>query len=264
MAEHTKISWCDSTQNFWVGCEKIGPACDDCYAEKWAIRAGRPELWQGTRARTKTWKDSLSWEVNHETFYAVHKRRQRVFTCSLADFLDNAVPPEWRIDAWVQIRVCQHLEWFIVSKRLPNLLKMLPPDWGPANYRHIVIIATSVTQAEYDRDKERLKSLKRLFPWLRVGLSMEPLIEQIDMGEPWPVDWVIVGGESGVINARKCLPEWAAQIGAWCQANGTPFHFKQVGHNSTGWPGRITGKGDTPAEWPKELRVQQFPRAIAA
>ena len=44
----------------------------------------------------------------------------------------------------------------------------------------------------------------------------------------WPVDWVIVGGESGP-NARPMHPNWARGIRDQCQAAGVPFFFKQWG-----------------------------------
>ena len=33
MAEVTNIAWCDSTWNPWIGCQKVSPGCDNCYAE---------------------------------------------------------------------------------------------------------------------------------------------------------------------------------------------------------------------------------------
>ena len=33
MAEQTHISWADATFNPWIGCTKVSPACDGCYAE---------------------------------------------------------------------------------------------------------------------------------------------------------------------------------------------------------------------------------------
>ena len=33
MAETTGIAWTDSTFNPWIGCTKVGPGCDHCYAE---------------------------------------------------------------------------------------------------------------------------------------------------------------------------------------------------------------------------------------
>src|SRR3546814_4993129 len=32
--EGTGISWCDLTLNPWIGCTKVSPACDHCYAEE--------------------------------------------------------------------------------------------------------------------------------------------------------------------------------------------------------------------------------------
>lgn len=33
MGEQTKISWTDSTCNFWSGCTKVSAGCANCYAE---------------------------------------------------------------------------------------------------------------------------------------------------------------------------------------------------------------------------------------
>ena len=34
MAEKTNIEWCDATFNPWMGCTRVSPACDDCYAAR--------------------------------------------------------------------------------------------------------------------------------------------------------------------------------------------------------------------------------------
>ncbi|MGE8449681.1 MAG: DUF5131 family protein, partial [Pseudomonadales bacterium] len=33
MSENSKIEWTDATFNPWIGCTKVSPACDHCYAE---------------------------------------------------------------------------------------------------------------------------------------------------------------------------------------------------------------------------------------
>lgn len=33
MAAESKIEWTDSTFSPWIGCTKVSPACDHCYAE---------------------------------------------------------------------------------------------------------------------------------------------------------------------------------------------------------------------------------------
>lgn len=264
MAEKTDISWADSSQNFWVGCEKVGPGCHGCYAEKWAARSGHPELWQGERRRTKTWGDMRKWQKNSAKFQAEHGRRQRVFLNSLSDFYDKAIDRQWRADGWAEIKAAPDLDIYLVTKRVSNIAKMLPPDWGP-DYCHIVQIITVVNQAEASRDVPRLVEMKRKFPWLRIGLSIEPMIGRIFIpGELLrEIDWVIVGGESGG-NARPMDPSWAISLLSHCMTFGVPFHFKQSGSNHKHWPGEIAGAGDYPAEWPEVLRVREWPKIMEA
>ncbi len=64
MAE-TKIEWADYTFNAWIGCTKVSPACNNCYA--WAdfdVRKGRA-AWgpNGTRSVTadSNWKNPVKW-----------------------------------------------------------------------------------------------------------------------------------------------------------------------------------------------------------
>lgn len=51
-----------------------------------------------------------------------------------------------------------------------------------------------------------------------------------------PLDWIIVGGESGP-GARPMHPDWARQIRDACAAAGVAFHFKQHGAwvSTEGW-----------------------------
>lgn len=106
------------------------------------------------------------------------------------------------------------------------------------------------------------------------------------IGGQWQmgVDWIIVGGESGG-NARPFEVRWARDLIRQCKSKHTAVFVKQMGSNPVlvdeeereGWgPGvRISGHalnagpavvrcsnraGADPDEWPKNLRVQQFPR----
>lgn len=83
------------------------------------------------------------------------------------------------------------------------------------------------------------------------------------------IDWVICGGESGS-KARPFDLAWARSLRDQCAAAGVPFFMKQVGDKAGRYfgaekPGhfnRIVFKahhGADPAEWPADLRVQQFP-----
>ena len=39
MAQSSEIEWTDATWNPVTGCTKIGPGCDNCYAERFAERS---------------------------------------------------------------------------------------------------------------------------------------------------------------------------------------------------------------------------------
>jgi hypothetical protein len=63
MAEVSAISWTDATFNPWIGCTKVSPACDHCYAERDNSRRGWVPGWGPgiPRKRTKTWGEPLKW-----------------------------------------------------------------------------------------------------------------------------------------------------------------------------------------------------------
>lgn len=73
------------------------------------------------------------------------------------------------------------------------------------------------------------------------------------------VDWVVVGGESGLPGEaiRPMRLEWATTIVEQCAAAGVPSHFKQLGHLLADELG-IPGKGADPALWP-EPWPQEYP-----
>lgn len=183
MAENTKIEWCDSTFNPWTGCTKVGPGCDNCYAEGWAKRSGIVQWGPGAeRRRTSAanWRKPLQWNAKPffecvacgwrgERFLVhfdgdqcphcctvgdIKPARRRVFCASLADVFDNEVPVEWRADLFDLIQATPNLDWLLVTKRIGNAGRMLA-DGIPAN---VWLGITVVNQAEADRDIPKLLS----------------------------------------------------------------------------------------------------------
>lgn len=246
----TKIEWADFSWNPWVGCEKVSPACDHCYAEGWAKRSGNPELWNGDRRRTSAanWRQPRKWDREA----AAAGERKRVFCASLADVFDNQADPLWRAELWALIRECPNLDWLLLTKRPQNIRKMLPPNWWNG-WPNVWLGTTCENQEEANRR----------IPWLLLPpaairfLSCEPLLGPIDLNridasmlnlgeidaldhEIAPgIDWVIAGGESGP-GARPMHPAWARDLRDQCAEALIPFFFKQWGE----WgPGQlIVGK----------------------
>jgi len=153
MAAQTDIGWTDSTHNHWLGCTKISPACENCYAEalmdkrmhraEWG--AGKPRVLTSEANRHKPlqwsrlpfyecadcgWRGSKAEEFGSVSIngdpvgFCTHKNlipaRRRVFCSSLADVFDNEVPAEWLADLLDLIRRTPNLDWMLLTKRIGN------------------------------------------------------------------------------------------------------------------------------------------------
>lgn len=239
MAENTGIEWTDTTVNFWWGCAKVGPGCENCYAETWAKRF-REELWgAGVPRRKITGAVKLLYRLHNDypawTTAYINDRNltpcRRVFIQSMSDLFDLDVPLEWFAEAWKAITACHWLYIQIVTKRVSVIEKRLAEIGGtwPA---HAGLIITVTSQEEADRDIPRLLALMTAFniPW--IGLSCEPLLGPIVLPEAFLTlgrrAWVIVGGESGP-KARPAHPDWVRSLRDQCIPTGVAFHFKQWG-----------------------------------
>lgn len=218
MAEQSAISWTDATYNPWIGCTKVSPGCDHCYAARDNERRKWVSAWGAERRRTKTAGAVRKWNKDA----GISGKPLRVFCASLADVFDNEVPQEWRDDLWLLIRETPHLRWLLLTKRIGNAPRMLP-KWWPLP--HVGLMATMINQPEFDRDYDKLAAV----PAAWHGISMEPLLGPIDIGAARP-DWIITGGESGP-GYRFTNPDWVRSLRDQCAANGIAFHHKQWGGN---------------------------------
>jgi protein gp37 len=231
--ENSKISWTEHTFNPWIGCRHVSPECDHCYADRMVtVRMDRDF---GKVQRSKTWKHPLKWNreatstgywttENGVRRYVELGRRPRVFCASLTDFfLQDA--DGWRPEAWELIRECTNLDWLILTKRPKLAASRLPADWRQG-WPHVWIGTTcGCVRSEY-----RLDELRALPAVVRF-VSAEPLLESMAQMNLTGINWLIVGGESGVSRAdggpRPMLDKWAIELRDKCAAEGVGFFFKQ-------------------------------------
>lgn len=250
MGDVTTISWSQATWNPWIGCQKVGPGCDHCYAEARDIRFDGGMHWGPGAPRRRTapanWRKPYRW--NRLAMEA--GVRTRVFCASLADIFDNAVDPEWRRDAAAVIRDTPHLDWMLLTKRIGLVNRMIESDFGGELPRNVWMGASVVNQEEADRDIAKLLEVDAAIRWL----SMEPLIEQvtIDPAQMRKLDMIVVGGESGR-GARRMSLDWARDLLGQAREGGTAFHFKQM------------SQADRPEDYsefkafPTDLQVRELP-----
>lgn len=234
MAENSGISWTDNTFNPWIGCTKVSPACDFCYAETWDKRFNG-ERWGAKAPRTRTkiqnWNKVRKWNrVATET-----GAKPIVFSASLADIFDNhrSIEPTWREDFWSLVKETPALSWMLLTKRPQNIARFLPDDWGNG-YSNVAIGASAENQEEADR---RIPVLLEVPAACRF-LSMEPLLGPVEIPRSalgaTKIAYLITGGESGS-KARASDPNWFRSVRDQALAANVGFHFKQWGeYGATG------------------------------
>ena len=218
--------------------------------------------------------------------------RPRVFP-SLCDPFDREVSERWFADFLDLVAATPYLDWLLLTKRPENWLERMEAAilWGKAG-KELAIrwrrdeppcnvwMGVSVE----DQASAELRILKLMdIPTRLRFLSVEPLLGMVDLVQLWrstisapPVDWVIVGGESGPA-ARWVKVSWIERVVRDCRAARIPVFVKQLGrdprdgslccHGCTHegpHPIKLKdSKGGDPSEWPVNLRVRQFPAPIA-
>lgn len=282
MGAETGIAWTDSTFNPWIGCTKVSDGCKHCYAEAQDHRWGH-DRWGPGKLRTVTsprnWLQPLAWNA------AAKKSgvRHRVFCSSLADVFDLEAPDGAREWLWELIASTPMLDWQLLTKRPENIMVMIPQQWRTTEPENVWYGTTVENQEQAEK---RIPELLRVPAAVRF-LSCEPLLGPVVLGDHMlytpgchgrRIDWLIVGGESGPCARTFCI-EWARSLLAECKAAEVPCFMKQMGANPS-WNGiglsplalvednglgrfRVRledSHGGNEAEWPLDMRVQEFPR----
>lgn len=230
VGSNSAIEWTKHTWNPWVGCFKVSPGCKNCYMYREQNRYGNDPK-EIRRTKPATFNKPLKW---------ANKDPGLIFTSSWTDFFLPEADPQWRADAWDLIRNTPQNTYQILTKRIENVPDMLPGDWGKG-WPHVWLGVSVENQEMADL---RIPQLIRIPAKLRF-LSMEPLIESVHLHMAWlnynctipgddtlwdGIDWVIVGGESGLAaHARPMHPHWVQKIQRACDLYELPFFFKQWG-----------------------------------
>lgn len=269
MKNETKISWANKTWNPLVGCALDSPGCTNCYAMKVAYReaekgvakfndltvlASDNPVWNGNVRVAKErvlndpgrWKEPTMIFVNSmsDLFYEAFDER------IIFDLLDRMVKWDWHIFMVLtkrEARMRDMVDAFCESRGLETLP------------RHIWM---GVSVEDNKRAARRIPPLAETRAETRF-VSMEPLLESVDLSGFPVLDWYIVGGESVELgeSPKKARPfdvSWALAIAEYCKSVGAAFHFKQFGSNPVGVTLKAF-KGDSPEEFPESVLIREYP-----
>lgn len=252
---------------------------------------GLPQWTGKVRLVPKRLADPLRW-----------KRPRRVFVNSVSDLFHDGLTNEQIAAVFgVMAAAPQHTfqvltkrpgrmrAWFRWIESLPDhpslecaavLLGTEPGQDGPIHCKYgpnpdaawpLPNVWLGVSAEDQDCADERIPLLLDTPAAVRF-VSAEPLLERITLERylmrrdyDWNegasrVDWVIVGGESGR-RARGFEPSWARDLVREGAETGVPVFVKQMGAAPEGL--ELAGShGADPSEWPEDLRVRQFPKAL--
>jgi protein gp37 len=253
-----------------AGCELWSEQRQTCYAGVLHRRFGgvssgyAPTFEQVTEfprrmERAARWSDLTGTKRTHKPW--LNGLPRLIFVSDMSDALSESVEflyLEREVIDVVQGGLGKRHRWLWLTKRPQRMAafsEYIEQPW-PDN----LWVATSITSQ---------KSAARIKHLLKVGdektvrfISVEPQWESIELSEWLPhLDWVIQGGESGPAAHPFCL-EWAELMIAQCRRFSVPLFLKQLGSNVC-WKGKARffqhSHGGDWSEWPKALRVREFP-----
>lgn len=283
MSYNSKIEWTEATWNVVAGCTKCSPGCLNCYAERMSARLsymGQEKYSYIVKARhideKRPWNNKIFCDESVLDQPLKWKKPRRIFVCSMSDLFHPKVPFEF-IDEIMQIisMYPQQHTYLILTKRpeiakryfeqlyagLTKFHKGKKYQW-PFKNLHLGVSISVKAEMWKATELSRIPAAVRY-------ISFEPLLE--DVGEipliscreddnnleefGQHIDWVIVSCESLLGSKagrfQDGFIEAARNIVKQGQVISLPVYVKQIPIN-----GKVSRKM---AEWPKELRVQQYP-----
>lgn len=221
------IEWTDETWNPVTGCSRVSHGCDHCYMFALYPRLNAMGVvgYDLSPDRVQVLPDRLQAPLSW-------KKPRYVFVNSMSDLFHKEVPFDFITDVFavMQAAATKRGHVFQVLTKRPGRAVAwwnecngkFPDGWHPN-----IWMGTSVESQKY---APRLTVLERLPAPVRF-VSAEPLLERLDL-TPWlergAVQWVIVGGESGV-GARPMDVDWACELRDQSDAAGVAFFLKQLG-----------------------------------
>lgn len=287
--DNTEISWTDATWNVLRGCSRVSEGCRNCYAERMAARFSGPGMpYEGLavmRQRAVTgfhptgvvseprWTGAVRFVRDKLEQPLRWRRPRRIFVNSMSDLFHEKVGDSV---IWQIFNVMRRAHWHtfqVLTKRPERMVSWFSEiretifqgkiEWPLPN---VWLGVSAEDQKTWDMRTELLRKVPAAVRFV----SLEPQLAEVVAapGTLASLDWVIIGGESGPY-ARPYHVDWArGMVQACLKANVAPF-VKQLGANPLYELGHGDGmeplglknkKGSDMAEWPADLRVQQFPR----
>ncbi|HEX9657761.1 MAG TPA: phage Gp37/Gp68 family protein [Bacteroidota bacterium] len=230
----SNIGWTDKVWNPVTGCTKVSTGCKHCYAEAFSERfRGVKEHPYEQGFDLTLWPERLKMPLHW-------KKPCRVFVNSMSDLFHEDIPDQFIIEVFTTMLLAKQHIFQVLTKRAERMqlffggLYVHPTPNLPSE--NVWMGVSCENQAMADERIPFLLATPAHVKWV----SAEPLLGPIDFGRWMPnLDWVVVGGESG-IKHRTCEPEWIYDIVNQCSVAKVPVFVKQDSGLFPGKQGRIS------------------------
>lgn len=253
----SSIAWTDYTSGPVTGCDKVSPGCEWCYSESGSVALqgfNNPSFQNGF--------DLTLHPRMLERFNGV-KNGVKCFVCSMSDIMHRDISVEYLNAMFQAMNAAPQHTYQILTKRARHLREIGPHlPWGDHMWMGVSVendepIGKKCAYAPTDRIDD-LRASGAKVKWI----SAEPLIGPLPNLDLTGIDWMVIGGESGVADEiREMKLEWVRDLIAQCRAAGVAPFVKQMGTHwahATGTK-KVDHKGEDPSVWPEDLRVREFP-----
>ena len=312
----TSIEWTDETWNVFVGCSKISEGCRNCYAINQAYRnnamaqampnPGRMKYYEGLTEKKDNrveWTGLVRFVPEALDLPLKWKKPCHIFVNSMSDLFHECVTDDQLDQIFAVMALAQRHTFKVLTKRpermvsylrsAKNRVRVAAVDLG----REKSVEHTAIESCQWDWPlpnawmgctienqkavADRAHLLFKLYQGWKTFYSVEPLLEAVELNlSQYPIDWAIVGGESGP-GARAFYLDWARSVIQQCQTAKVPVFVKQLGSNA--WdkclpPAHLAAlglinesycqlqlrsrKGNNMEEWPEELRIREVAKVL--
>ncbi len=221
----SKIEWTGVTWNPVTGCTKLSPGCDNCYAERMAMRLK-------TMEKQKRYKNGFEVTCHPDLLDMPlkWKKSKTIFVCSMSDLFHKDVPVSFIRSIFSTMNRAPQHTFQVLTKRPKRLYSLR----NSLNWTKNIWVGATVENSNYFHRIDRLREVPANIRFL----SIEPLLGPMRKMNLSGIDWVIVGGESGP-GARPMEEKWVINIKIQCVRHGIPFFFKQWGGTNKKKAGRL-------------------------
>ncbi|MFB3853560.1 MAG: DUF5131 family protein [Vicinamibacterales bacterium] len=236
MADKSSIEWTDATWNPTIGCTKVSPGCNHCYAERITHRfpATYPQGFALT-LRPEALDTPRRW-----------RRPRMVFVNSMSDLFHVSVPSEYILRVFDVMASCPQHTFQVLTKRAERLARLAPRLGWPAN----VWMGVSIESEAFSWRADCLRHVDAAVRFI----SAEPLLGSLSRLNLTGIDWLIAGGESQA-GARPAVLGWFRELRDSCREASVPFFLKQLGgHPDKRGGAQAVLDGRRWTEWPYSKR----------